>query len=205
MTDNIKSETSGYLDHILGNTTVVHCTHDFDIATGKQAFDVWIARPSKWGNPYRIGKDGTREEVLKKYKKYLRSRPDLIEDAKRELKGKRLGCYCSPLPCHGDILAQAADGFLVPTKGRKSMATKTMKEMLKHGKKAWRRAKKEKVVDFPRLPDGDYIGKLATAEVRISSKDNLGASFGFTIVRGDETGKPVYVWYGLDDEAKFPA
>lgn len=35
--------------------------------------------------------------------------PDLIEAAKRELKGKILGCWCAPLPCHGDVLAEIAN------------------------------------------------------------------------------------------------
>jgi hypothetical protein len=40
----------------------------------------------------------------------LRDRPELIERARRELKGKRLGCYCAPKPCHGDVLARVAEG-----------------------------------------------------------------------------------------------
>jgi hypothetical protein len=73
-------------------------------------FDVYIGRGSKWGNPYRIGPDGTREEVIKKYILYLLAHPDLIEQAKVELKDKVLGCFCKPLDCHGDILAALADG-----------------------------------------------------------------------------------------------
>ena len=45
---------------------VVHCKKD--------SFDVYIRRPSKWGNPFSIGVDGTREEVIEKYRKYLSSR-----------------------------------------------------------------------------------------------------------------------------------
>ena len=66
--------------------------------------DVRIDRRTKWGNPFRIGRDGTREEVVARYRAYVRSRPDLT-GALPELRGKRLLCHCAPLPCHGDVLA----------------------------------------------------------------------------------------------------
>lgn len=69
----------------------------------KESYDVYIGRPSKWGNPFKIGRDGTREEVISKYEAYVMSRPDLIE-ALEELQGKTLGCWCKPQACHGDIL-----------------------------------------------------------------------------------------------------
>lgn len=78
----------------------------------KQEDGVYIGRPSVWGNPYEIGKDGNRQEIIEKYKLYLESRPDLIEKAKQELKGKNLVCWCSPLPCHGDILIKVANEFI---------------------------------------------------------------------------------------------
>jgi hypothetical protein len=81
-------------------TTVVHCK--------KAKYDVYIGRPSKWGNPFSIGKDGTREEVIQKYERYLENRSDLV-DALDELQGKILGCWCAPLPCHGDVLAEWVD------------------------------------------------------------------------------------------------
>lgn len=69
---------------------------------------VFIGRPSKWGNPFYIGADGTREQVIEKYRKWLMAQHDLLADL-HELKGKRLACYCAPLPCHGDVLAELAD------------------------------------------------------------------------------------------------
>lgn len=75
---------------------VVHCK--------REPYDVYIGRPSIWGNPYKIGEDGTREEVIEKYELYLRNNPDLLKRLP-ELSGKVLGCWCSPnLPCHGEIL-----------------------------------------------------------------------------------------------------
>ncbi len=79
---------------------VVHCK--------KEKYDVYIGRPSKWGNPFSIGKDGTREEVIMKYLKWLRNQPDLIASLD-ELKGKKLGCWCAPKACHGEILAKLAN------------------------------------------------------------------------------------------------
>lgn len=84
----------------MSNPNVVHCKKD--------KFDVYIGRPSKWGNPFTIGKDGTREEVIEKYKEWLMN-SDLVEAAKKELKGMTLGCWCSPNACHGDFLYELAN------------------------------------------------------------------------------------------------
>jgi hypothetical protein len=70
--------------------------------------DVYIGRPSKWGNPYIVGKDGTRKEVIAKYEKHLLQHPELM-NALHELKGKRIACWCKPMACHGDVLAKYAD------------------------------------------------------------------------------------------------
>lgn len=69
----------------------------------EESKDVYIGRPSKWGNPFKIGKDGTREEVVELYLEYILGNDELMA-ALPELKGKALGCWCAPLPCHGDIL-----------------------------------------------------------------------------------------------------
>ena len=71
----------------------------------REPYDVLIARPSKWGNPFQIGRDGNRDQVIKMYEVHVRRRPDLIV-ALPELAGKRLGCYCKPLSCHGDVLVK---------------------------------------------------------------------------------------------------
>lgn len=72
-------------------------------------YDVYIGRGSKWGNPFIIGKDGTRAEVISKYEDHLLASPELMS-ALPELKGKTIACYCKPAPCHGDVLARYADG-----------------------------------------------------------------------------------------------
>jgi len=81
-------------------TRVVHCK--------RAPYDVYIGRPSKWGNPFRIGRDGTRAEVIRKYREWLLQQPDLLA-ALPELKGKVLGCWCKPLLCHGDVLVELVE------------------------------------------------------------------------------------------------
>lgn len=65
--------------------------------------DVYIGRGTKWGNPFIIGKDGTRSEVIKKYAKWIQTQPHLMNSL-HELEGKVLGCSCKPKACHGDVL-----------------------------------------------------------------------------------------------------
>ena len=82
---------------------VVHCK--------RAPYDVYIGRPGPWGNPFVIGRDGTREEVIGKYEKWLTGNPELMARiASGELTGKVLGCWCAPEACHGDVLAQLAAG-----------------------------------------------------------------------------------------------
>lgn len=60
---------------------------------------IFIGRPSKWGNPYVIGQDGTRTEVIAKFREYLKNRPDLIQAVKKELAGAKLeGLVMARLP-----------------------------------------------------------------------------------------------------------
>lgn len=71
----------------------------------KEPFDIYIGRGSKWGNPFVVGKDGTREDVLFLYEQYIYNNPDLLNNLYL-LKNKILGCHCKPLDCHGDILLE---------------------------------------------------------------------------------------------------
>lgn len=74
----------------------------------REPHDVFIGRPSKWGNPFVLGEHGNRQTVIRKYVGYLHSRPDLLL-ALPELRGKTLGCFCAPKPCHGDVLADLVE------------------------------------------------------------------------------------------------
>ena len=82
---------------------VVHCK--------KHPHDVYIGRPSKWGNPFQVGVDGTRLECIEKYRDYLWEQIKNNQISLEELSAlhnKTLGCWCSPKPCHGDELLKAA-------------------------------------------------------------------------------------------------
>lgn len=83
---------------------VVHCK--------KEKYDVYIGRPSIWGNPFshRNGTKAeyiveTREQAVDMYKEWIKNKPELIEKLP-ELKDKVLGCWCKPLACHGDVLLE---------------------------------------------------------------------------------------------------
>lgn len=74
--------------------------------------DVMIDRSSRWGNPYRIGRDGDRAEVIRKYKQHLWEQMKAGEVTEQDLlalKDYRLGCWCKPAACHGDVLIAAIE------------------------------------------------------------------------------------------------
>ncbi len=84
------------------------------------ADDVYIGRPSKWGNPYTI--QGvtttlakwtckTRDEAIAKYREWIVQQPELMA-ALPELAGKTLVCFCKPAKCHGDVLADLVDAAM---------------------------------------------------------------------------------------------
>lgn len=80
---------------------VKHCKRD--------GADVYIGRPSPYGNPFEIGRDGTRSEVIEKFRDWLLANPYMLRMARRDLLGKTLGCWCAPAECHGDVLATYAN------------------------------------------------------------------------------------------------
>ena len=72
---------------------------------------VLIDRRTKWGNPFKLGVDGDRKQVIALYRADLWRRIQAGEIALEELAeldGCWLACWCEPLPCHGDVLARAA-------------------------------------------------------------------------------------------------
>lgn len=88
---------------------VVHCK--------KSKFDVYIGRPSIWGNPFTHLADkktlaefvvGSREEAVQAYEAWILTQPQLLAQL-GQLKGKVLACWCSPKACHGDVLAKLAN------------------------------------------------------------------------------------------------
>jgi hypothetical protein len=84
----------------MSHPLVVHCK--------RSRYDVYVGRPSKWGNPFHVGRDGTRAHVIERYERWLLDQPELVA-ALDELRGKTLGCWCAPQPCHADVLARHAN------------------------------------------------------------------------------------------------
>lgn len=87
---------------------VVHCKKYKPDNAGDYAY---IGRPSKYGNPFSIGIDGTRGEVIAKYERWINlpEQAELRDDIRKNLRGKILGCWCSPKPCHGDVIERIAN------------------------------------------------------------------------------------------------
>lgn len=72
---------------------------------------VYIGRGSKWGNPFVIGHDGDRDEVVDKYHRHLLEQLRSGEVSTEEiaaLDGRDLVCFCAPQACHGDVLSRYA-------------------------------------------------------------------------------------------------
>lgn len=72
---------------------------------------VYIGRGSHYGNPFYINQHGTREQVIELYRNYFYGSPELMNLARRYLKGKTLVCHCKPLACHGDVIAEYLEQF----------------------------------------------------------------------------------------------
>ena len=68
-------------------------------------YTVYIGRPSRWGNPFEIGVDGCRADVIAKYREYVMNNKELLYHL-HELKWQTLGCWCKPENCHGDVLVE---------------------------------------------------------------------------------------------------
>lgn len=65
-------------------------------------------KDSIWANPFKVDKDGTREEVIEKYRKYIidKINRENLWDELEKLRGKNLVCWCKPEACHGDVLVE---------------------------------------------------------------------------------------------------
>lgn len=77
--------------------------------TGYPPDAVYVGRGSAFGNPFVIGHDGTRDEVIDQFRTWFLSRPRLVAKAKQELAGKDLVCFCAPNRCHAEVLLEIAN------------------------------------------------------------------------------------------------
>jgi uncharacterized protein DUF4326 len=81
---------------------------------------VYVGRPMRRGgwhlpgsplaNPFRPGPDGSKDDVMARYRRYLLDRPDLVA-LLPDLRGRRLGCWCVPEPCHAQVIAELTDSL----------------------------------------------------------------------------------------------
>ena len=86
-------------------TTVVNINEPYDIP---------IFRGTLFGNPYEIGIDGTRSEVIKRFKRWFTFllKDPVFKEEVMKLKGKRLGCSCKPKACHGDVICEYLNSII---------------------------------------------------------------------------------------------
>jgi Domain of unknown function (DUF4326) len=79
----------------------------------KEQFDAYIGRAGRgedgyFGNPFRMGNEISREDAVQKFQEYFTERIEKDSEFRRRvlaLKGRRLGCFCKPKACHGDVIA----------------------------------------------------------------------------------------------------
>ena len=73
----------------------------------------WGLLESVFHNPFHEGVDGTRAEVIEKFRIYfyelMATRPDLVE-LLETYRGKRLACWCKPKACHVDVIVEYLEG-----------------------------------------------------------------------------------------------
>ena len=73
------------------------------------AHAIYIGRGSKYGNPFSIGKHGSRDAVCDLYEDYIEANPERKAEFIAELQGQDLECWCAPRRCHGDYLLRIAN------------------------------------------------------------------------------------------------
>ena len=112
----------------MDKTRVVNCKHE--------SYDIYIGRSSSrylppefgnyryhFGNPFILKRDGNRKTVIDKFEKWIRGKEYQVVEPKRRkwilenlcrLRNKKLGCFCSPKPCHGDVYIKLIEKLCEP-------------------------------------------------------------------------------------------
>ena len=91
----------------MAETTVVHNQEEpYDVYIGREVPEFGLPA-SKWGNPFVMADDSDEERTraIEEYRSWIGDQPELLA-ALEELRGKRLGCWCAPKPCHGNVLIE---------------------------------------------------------------------------------------------------
>lgn len=93
-----------------GETVVVsfRCHENLIAWANERELFVRVDRQSEWGNPFKLDRDGDRATVIAKYRDHFLPHTGLVNQL-GQLRGKALGCWCAPEPCHGDVLAREAE------------------------------------------------------------------------------------------------
>lgn len=87
---------------------------------GPPAGSVYIGRGTIVGNPFVIGRDGSRAEVIEKYEVWFQRmlrRPGFVTRVLAYVGDSDLACWCAPKPCHGDALKRWLDSLESGTSG----------------------------------------------------------------------------------------
>ena len=108
-------EASRTNDHVIDIDEKIQ-TRVANINNGEE-YDVYIGRGSKWENPYRIDARRSRKQVIKEFREYAINSEKIMKSI-LVLRGKRLGCYCAPEDCHGDVLAELAENEFLKRGGK---------------------------------------------------------------------------------------
>lgn len=88
----------------------VRDAEDWDVYIGREGH----GQTGYFGNPFKVGPKYTRSEALAAFEDYFYNRLSLDKEFEikiNKLRGKRLACFCKPLPCHGDIIKEYLDDY----------------------------------------------------------------------------------------------
>lgn len=144
-------------------TTVINLRHT-------RSYDVYVGRGHKYGNPFVVDIDGTREECCEKHFEWLLQwilyKNEIVIEVLsnkwvcehlKELRGRRIACFCKPELCHGDTLAWLAEHYMEPNFGVECYGGNWhMKGLLVATKKKKKKAKRKDIVDRPLISDGNF-------------------------------------------------
>ncbi len=132
--------------------------------------DVYVGRPSKWGNPFSIGRDGDRRAVIELYKEWL-----LMGDGQfllpeiKTLKGKTLGSYCYPNASHPEVLAQLADSsYIMSTNPTITALSDALAKSINPNSMGLERSKSHWLCNLCNKPASIFRDKLSAREYKIS-------------------------------------
>ena len=92
----------------MNNANIINLNNVTDVDKWLQEEqNVYVGRPSKWGNPFKISSKNSRQDVVELFRQFIPLNKNRVESV-GQLKGKVLGCWCAPNLCHAEVLHQLA-------------------------------------------------------------------------------------------------